>query len=365
MSRWAALAGLGCLALALAYLPPQPRERPATAAESRSPERARYDRIGRAQSDVGELLRDVQFLDSVRRVVGDLRVEANGITVIVRGPLAESSRRQVHEAAARLWSRLVPFPDARVLVILDTKPARRPTYVLPAALDGRTCVASLFVNWSVEWLRVPTTSAAGSNLQPWLRDWIGPCLYYAAFGRPGPAIEAWLQARAFTPAYAPDWEATPPVLRLRDEPGAYNFLMSQVSFDALACGDGNLPRCRQGLLSPSSRESRLPHVAGLIRRRYWSLTFPAEERYLAALVHDMGRERFARFWRSTAPVDSAFLQAFGQPLDAWTARWTARFASDVPPFGPAPRPQAVLFSLALAAIAIAAAVGLVTRRQVG
>jgi hypothetical protein len=78
----------------------------------------------------------------------------------------------------------------------------------------------------------------------------------------------------------------------------------------------------------------------------------------------MGRERFARFWRSSAPVDSAFLQAFGQPIDAWTARWARRFASDAPPFSPAPRPVAVVFGLALAFTALGVTLGYAARRQV-
>jgi hypothetical protein len=78
----------------------------------------------------------------------------------------------------------------------------------------------------------------------------------------------------------------------------------------------------------------------------------------------MGRDRFSSFWRSTAPVDSAFRAAFGQPLDQWTARWARAGLPDFPPFGPAPRPIAIVFALPLGIVALAGAVAVATRRQV-
>jgi len=368
VSRWATLAGLGCLVIAIAYLPPQPLERLDTPGGNRTPERKRLQLINGAQSRTRQLLLEIQFRDSLQRSFSAARPGAPAVTVVVRGPLPKSSRRELNVAMARLWESVDPVPEARVALLVNAH-ARgwQRSYVLPTVLDGRTCVASISLDWSVQWLQKPTSSEAGTNLRPWLRDAIAPCLYYAVFGRPGPAIEAWLTERAFRPAYGADWSAPRTTLVPRDdqERDVYNYLLSQASFDALACADGDLPRCRHAMLGPARDEIRSRRVPGLIHRNFWALGFPGEERYFAALVHDLGRERFGRFWRSSAPVDSAFLAAFGQPMEAWTARWTGDFASDVPPFGPAPRPKAVLFSLALAAIAVAAAASLVTRRQVG
>jgi hypothetical protein len=368
LSRWATLAGLGCLVLAIAYLPPQPLERLGTPEHIGTPEGKRHQLISRAQNHTRQLLLEVQFRDSLRRALSAVRPGAPAVTVAVAGPIPESSRRELNVAMAHLWESLDPVPQARVAILVNANvQGLQRSYVLPGILDGRTCVASISLDWSVQWLRKPTSNESGTNLRPWLRDAIAPCLYYAVFGRPGPAIEAWLTERAFRPAYGADWNAPPTTLVPRDdqERGVYNYLVSQASFDALACADGDLPRCRQAMLGPARDEFRSQRIAGLIRRDFWSLGFPGEDRYFPALVHEMGRERFARFWRSSAPVDTAFLAAFGQPMEAWTARWTGDFASDVPPFGPAPRPQAVLYSLALAAIAVAAVTGLVTRRQVG
>jgi hypothetical protein len=359
--RWAALAGLGCLALAVAYLPPQPSDPLDAPLGARTTERARVDRLDEAYRRAREDLRDAQFRDSLRRALSGTPRTASPITVVVRVPISEASRRQIRLSLEHVWERLEPVPDARIAVLVNV--IRSPTtYVLPSALDGRTCVASISLDWSGDWFR-PSTRQLGSDVQ-WLRHAIAPCLYYAAFGRPGPAIDAWLQRRALRPAYQAGWDAPPPPLPLLDEPGRYDFLRSRMSFDALACSDGDLSRCRAALLDPGRDELVSPGIAALVHRRWWSFSFPDEEGYLAALVHEMGRERFARFWRSSAPVDSAFLQAFEQPIDAWTARWARRWASDVPPFSPAPRPVAVVFGLALAAVALGVTLGYAARRQV-
>jgi hypothetical protein len=366
--RWVAIAGLGCLGLAVAYAPPEPHEPGLETRRQLTPERARVERLDRAFGQARDALRDVQFRDSLGRALRGAPASASPVHLVVVGPLPESSRRQVRVALERLWQRLEPAPGARIAVLLDARPRWfRTTYVLPEVLDGRTCVASISRDYSVRWLFEPASGEIGSNLLPWLRDALGPCLYYAAFGRPGPAIKAWLTARAFTPAYTADWEAPPQTLGdLEDlDRASYQQLISGMSFDALACADGDLLRCRRALLEPLG-EGRAPpqRVAGFVRYSYWAFNVPGENRFLANLVHEMGRERFARFWGSSAPVDSAFLQAFGQPIDGWTARWAGDIARDLPPFSPAPRPIAVVLGLALAAVAAAAAAVYVTRRQV-
>ena len=41
----------------------------------------------------------------------------------------------------------------------------------------------------------------------------------------------------------------------------------------------------------------------------------------AALRHDVGDERFGRFWRSALPLDSAFATAFGISTGHWMFGW--------------------------------------------
>ena len=73
--------------------------------------------------------------------------------------------------------------------------------------------------------------------------------------------------------------------------------------------------------------------------------------WLGDLAREQGPERFAAFWHSTLPVDSAFHQAFGVPLGEWTYQWTRRN----PEFDPrAVRPWSVTISLFLVALMMGA-----------
>jgi len=367
--RWLVIAGLGSLALAVAYLPPEPRGIMESTVMP-APERQRLDRLNSAYSELEETLRGVQFRDSLRAALSRHALpDSAGVDVAfrfedMRSALPEENQVLVRAAAQRVWSRLNPAAGARLIIILTTGRRWQRGYVLPVALDGRTCVATISLDWDVKWLWQRKPNQNGTNLEPWLRDATAPCLYYAAFGSPGPQIEAWLNRRAFTPAYTADWTAAPPVLRFEDNPNRYEYLYYNASFDALACADGRMTRCGPAVEGAPEYFKPSP-VRGLVHRVFLPRSMPAENYYLAALVHDLGRERFAGFWRSRASVPDAFVAAFGLPMDQWTSAWARRSVPDLPPFGPAPRPIAVLLGLVMAGVAIAAAAGGVMRRRVG
>lgn len=369
LRRWLILAGLGCLAIAVAYLPPPQREWRIGPMEEPTPEQARVQRLTRAYNRADHLLTGERFLDSLRRELGRRPIDG-GLQVVVRGPLPAESQRLFREAVVNMWQRVERQPGATLVVILNTDERwYQSRYVVPSALDGRTCAASFGVDWSVKWLRqgqaARDAAQRPSQLEPWIRNEVAPCLYFAVFGNPGPAINRWLVARAFKPAYDADWQATPPSFRFQDEPAAYDLSRWDVSFDALACATGGEERCQEALLLPVERDFRVSLVPGVVMQQFWSNSFLTEQHYLANLVHEMGTERFGRFWRSNTPLDTAFQQAFGQSMRVWTAGWARHVTPDLPPFGPRPRIAAVLFGLALAALAVGAAAAGVMRRQVG
>jgi hypothetical protein len=362
VARAAVLTAIGCLIVAVAYVPPEsePNQRSLTGGEV-VPEHARLNRLNRVYNKTVERLADVRFRDSLARVLSSRGANAASVEIAFRGDLPASARASFAATVNKIWREIEPLPIMRLLVILDvnSRPAAT-TYTVPRALDGKTCVASLGLAWNVQWLRRGARDASGTNLEPWVREMIAPCLYYGAFGQPGPHVETWLSQNWFRPANSADWTTPPPVVRVADVQAGYNFLLSS-SFDALACTDGRVERCHEALADPPMLE-RTPRPR--VRRSYWTQGFLADDHYLAALVHQMGRERFGQFWRSSAPLDSAFASAFGEPLEAWTAKWAHAFVPDLPPFGPAPRPRGASWAVLLAAIAVAASVVYVTRRQV-
>lgn len=362
LPRWIALAVLGCLVLAVAYLPPEPARPVDSLVTYRTPEKRRVDLLNQAYGETRRLLMAVRFRDSLRRSLNAPHRDTASVEIAFRIQLPQESYGLVRSAVTRMWTQLDPMPGTRLVVVLVEQRPWQTSYFLPSSLDGRTCVAAIPLDWSLQWLRTRDTEERGTNLLPSLQNAVAPCLYYGAFGRPGPAIETWLTSRALKPAYNADWSAPPPTLRQEDEPNRYDYLISNVSFDALACGDGRTSRCRAALLGRAKFGAS--GVEGLVHRNYWTRSLPAENYYLAALVHEAGRERFARFWRSTQSVDAAFSDAFGQPIEVWTGRWARAFAVGMPPFGPAPRPIAVIFGLALAAAAVVISGAYVLRRQV-
>lgn len=367
--RWFAATGLACVAIAAAYLPPQPERM----SQQRGYIRATRTRLGivnAAYSRTEEMLRDVRLRDSLRTALrrGGSRVE--NLVVVVPTPLPVESRRQFRTTVEQLWQEAHTPTGSRLLVVLrDSDRWAQPIYVLPSALDGR-CAAVVTIDWNLTWLRRETTRAEGTNLEPWLRERLGPCLYYASFGEPGPQISAWLSERYFKVANTADWNAAPPNISLREDPPSFDMLFSNMSFEAVACTSGKVARCRNAVEHTQQDEmrqfgARPTYGTGVIHRAFWPRNFPFDDHYLSGLVREMGRERFARFWTSRAPVDSAFLAAFGQPLDQWTAHWARTWVPDMPPFGPAPRPIAIVYVIALAVVAIALAAAGVMRRQVG
>lgn len=374
IARWTAIALLSGLALAAAYLPLQPsRDRFSPEAAAASGPRARLDVVNDAYQRATDLLALTRFRDSLRKAVLTPR-GAEDLSVVIRRALPSESQRALRAGIERVWRRAVPVPNVWLMVLVDPSERYfRPVYVFPSALDGRTCAVHVMLDWSVAWLAHPgePVPPRATQLDSWLTEVLGPCLYYAAFGQPGPQVQRWLEERYFKVANTADWEMAPPSVDVREEAQAYDMIIGDMTFDALGCLNGELPRCREAVAHSTDQGVRFsrsvvgPAVRGVVRRSFWPRSFANDDHYLSALVHEMGHERFERFWRSRAPVDSAFESAFGQPLDVWTEHWARAFARGIPPFTPAPRGQAVFFCILTVVLGAGAAAALVARRQVG
>lgn len=371
LSRWVAIAALGCLLIAVAYLPPEPRDSRYVLRSPTSTEEARLNVVNNARQRTEDLLGGLRFRDSVR---ARLRAKPAEATLVVTGSVPADRQQAIRRTVEQIWREAHGVDGSSLLLLLNVQPKlRRYTveYVLPQALDRRTCVVAITIDPTLQWVRSTSVLSTG-DLEPTLRESLGPCLYYAAFGEPGPHIARWLEERSYKFANSGNWTKPPQVASRWEDPAIWRVLVSNLSFNAVACLAGRADRCRLVVAGVQQDEpffravsqGRAARIAGVFKRIQWGNTLPNEDYFLASLVRETGRERFAQFWRSSAPVDSAFRAAFGQPLEQWTVTWARRQVPSLPPFSPAPRPVAVLFAALAVGIAVALAAAGVMRRQV-
>lgn len=316
-----------------------------------------------------------EYRDSVERWLAGQATAQPALVFAAR--LSVDERRAARGAIDVVWRRLAPHADARlgIVIIPDTiarepgrprmERIRSPLYLLPTGADRPTCVVLLP---EPPRRRARPLTRGGEQ---WLAHGLGPCAYYAAFGQPGPAIEAWLRGRRYDVAYAVEW-ATDRPRRGRPsigEPGApwpwyLSSLYAHTRFTTIACAAGRAEACRAELLRATAEDSSA-ELSGLVPTDYWwrRRSLEGAEWFLSDLVRDQGRERFGRFWRSAASVDSAFAAAFGEPIGDWTRRWQHTMLP-VLQLGPATRPTDAGLGLLVAGLAAVAALIYVGRRQV-
>lgn len=198
-----------------------------------------------------------------------------------------------------------------------------------------------------------------------LHEALGPCLLLAGFGPPGPVMQRWLDGTRYAAAGSTAWlnrsrsfidggrGIPPPWFGFWGYDGSetpYSGLlmrnaMAQSIAEMLAppyelgvyglrCTAGDEEACRIGvldstLISEGTRDlpRDLAYATSLLEQpRAWALEIPRPpgEWWLSDLIRDQGREKFARFWKSSAPFERGFREAFGEDLGAWTHRWSVR-----------------------------------------
>ena len=90
---------------------------------------------------------------------------------------------------------------------------------------------------------------------------------------------------------------------------------------------------------------------------------PAESRVLASFVHRLGPEKFQQFWRSSQPVDQAFLASAGVPIGDAVSEWAEQVYGPSRR-GPGVRGTALAGSVVLGIIALGLAAAAARRRRV-
>jgi hypothetical protein len=193
---------------------------------------------------------------------------------------------------------------------------------------------------------------------------LAPCVMLAGFGRPGPAVARWLGSTRYAAAGSTAWlnrsrsfidggSGAMPWMALyayQQDRQSYRGILSSSSLAisiaevltppyalgayGLRCTDGDWSACRTGILdstvialSTRGLPPELSYSGALLDRpMHWTLGTPRPpgEWWLSDLIRDQGRDKFAKFWKSPAPFEQAFQDAFGEDLGAWTHRWSVR-----------------------------------------
>jgi hypothetical protein len=317
------------------------------------------------------------------RVVADPGILARAVDVVVL--LSEQSwdRSMPHETTISVVVAALIDTAGEVEGFRREAPSGiRTAYLVPTTEDETLCVRVVdFGGSELQAIADGRSPAVGAWRMASLRRGIGSCAYYAAFGVPGQDIARWLAAWRYLPIANADWTGAEPEERytwLREDSERAPWA-GRLWFDAdfTGCAAGVLSRCQlavwntPGLGGWPAPLARFDVPGVVFSGRYWSYGYrygnglgPAAAEYLGDMVGRFGRDRFQRFWSSDAPLEEAFHEAMGMPLDEWTMEWARRYVGVPRTAGHLPWGSAVL-SLALAAVVVSAAGLYAVRRQVG
>lgn len=349
--KWWILAPLGaCGIVALAYLPPrgmpvlsQRYFRVFQTFEPPTPYRVRLQELaGRFRVTAFELAMH-EYHDSLRPELERRRArEIPGPAVYFAGPdsLSDSARGLVRALLDRAWTRLgLGVSKISVgLVIrvvfqrppIQEAPAHMPqadVFLLPDSTDRTTCLAFVpIIYWGRGGILTHRQPAPTTGLAERLHNSLGTCAYFAKFGAPGHEIARWLTSRHYDLAEYP-WALRMPAESARagelldqEKPWFWSFVY-RYGPDAVGCMAGRPAACGRGALASGMGEA-VPIVS--TERNWWKpASLAGADRYFADLVDEIGPERFARFWNSDLPVDTALAAALRMPVGEWTRRWQA------------------------------------------
>lgn len=391
LKRWVVAGLLGCLALALAYLPPR-----GATASSGSP-----FFIGQAPSGTPARRGAQALAEEWRRADGSARVlaarrrlqelaraaSASGRSLVVVSESAGVARATtpISDSAAHLAWRELGLSETKVRVALVIQLAsvsarrdrpvpeeRQAAYLAPDSTDRTTCIAVVSAGrW---WTRVLTGDLRGQvpfvALVQTLKAGLGPCAFYAAYGTPGTSVRGWLVSRGWDLAMALD--AGPRGLQgnslIQMADPSYPWYWDAVYTlppTAVACLASRADGCRAAVLAGASDNPAIPSPDIMWVDRRWGRTPRVVEgqRFLGDVAREVGRDRFLTFWTSAQPVDTALAAALKRPVGEWTADWQADFVRPIR-LGALPPLGAIVMALAIAVIALAVVAGTASRRQV-
>jgi hypothetical protein len=389
--RWWIAAPLGaCLVIAIGYLPPRPMPlmgqrffRVFQTFEPPTPYRQRVQELASRYRLTSFELAMREYGEAMRPELERRRaLELPGPTVHFAGPdsLTDSARNLVRALLDTAWYQL-GLGNSKisvgvvVSVVFNRPPGgdspshmpAAPAFLLPDSTNRATCLAYVpIIYWGRPGLLQEANPAPAYYHAELLRNGLGTCAYFAAFGAPGHDIGRWLASQHYEFALYP-WglRVSPESTRAgslldADKPWFWSFVY-RYEPGAVECMAGRADACRRTVLA-SGTGDLVPVVSA--EKQWWRPpSLAGADRYFADLVADIGPERFRRFWNSELPVDTALATAMRMPVGEWTRRWQATL---VPPIrlGPVTPPSALVLATLLGVVAVVLVMLTATRRQV-
>lgn len=374
--RWAVACVLGCLVLAVLFLPPQPNDDPYWAWTPRwsNKEQGVQTRMQARRLHGGFLwqaYRSARDVDVAKREFGGksgLAAAAKGPAIWfdtdVPGPVRRDVNRLIdaEESARGSWR---DRGGIGVLVFTDTATrvdgARLPwgynaglnvstTILRPTRETGGRCVAVI---------RIGHLVLSGASAMPSDHPLLDGCAYYDAFGAPGPQIEAWMDSTnggfARVLSFAPLDSAAIQAMHWR----FFDFWYSSATFTR--CAGNDLASCAALLRTPSVnkywsywRDNSVPAPVEALEIPQRATGFGAT--LLDEMVREIGPERFQRVWTSPKSLDSAYFDATGEQASAWVHARAVATTGGGYRIGPLPTLTSAILTLVTIACVLALSV---------
>ncbi len=371
-----------CAIIAVTLLPPQARESRQRA--PLTPERVAAQSIGYRLATARRQLAVLEKRDAVLSRMSRETTDPNEPVIFAHNAFPTPLLEAMETELRAVWRRNTSNNGVRLAIdadyVTDNQSPTGVWYLLPHATDGSTCLISVTAG-SRQSVLLDEGARPADVLE--IFGWAnsisrGPCIFYAAFGTPGPDIERWLDSRNFAFARLADWDTEQQPSDQRVTTVGVDALLGLLRtrgtvgiWDAMACAGGRQERCRAIMLadpgpqlssSRYSREPRMPGYVAVNRRAY--VFRNATAHFLSDVVREVGLDPFREFWTSDLPVDQAFASVVGRDIGEWTSDWLAERIGRQD-FGPGVSGPGLLAVALLAGLGVFAGAYVAEKRKAG
>lgn len=367
LSRWTVVVVLLCAGVAVLLLPVPPRDsRQFVPGQS-----TRLQRVTGQLNRARETLKVAALGEAALGIAGRSLLPAGGNpTVLDLGATTPEERQAFSENVNQWWPAAGLDSSVAVALVLggDSRDMTwQVQHMLPASGDGRTCITLV----PTQTWKLATRMPGPRALEHRFSTELGPCLFLATYGRPGPRIDQWLGGRGldFIGYFNPSGRSIVESIDVPDEVLVENslFEMEWAMYGSMPLGiqclNGDVDECAAGVVSPDTATHPVRpgfHTPTLPwRAPFGSLT----SSFLADLHREIGPVRFREFWHSSGTLDQAIHRVTGKSLGEWTHQWAMgrrnKFRA-----GPLPEQRSVVRIAGLTLLLLGAAAVYAVRRTV-